>query len=231
VAKPFAILFTLNFIFLVAWTAADPLRWLRVPVPNQPWNTYGTCASTGPVGTSMMFLIVIINMTALLLAGWQAYKARNIDSEFSEAKWLAIGIFSWVQVVIVGVPVLFLIANDNPTARYFLLCALLFAVCMSMMCLIYIPIILAQWRKPVTSNVRVSGLASPSVVSKWRTQNTESGTGTSNRGSGFSQGDDSFSHSELQEQSMRKLPDIEETQEQSASELPDVEEPKVYMEE
>jgi hypothetical protein len=150
VTKPFAILFSLNVIFLVAWTSTDPLRWVRMPVPNQPWNTYGTCASNGPVGTAMMCLILIINLTALLLAGWQSCKARNVDAEFSEAKWLAIGIFSWVQVVIVGVPVLFLISNDNPTARYFLLCALVFAVCMSMMCLIFIPIILAQLRGKTT---------------------------------------------------------------------------------
>lgn len=150
VMAPFAVLFTLNFIFLLVWTVVDPLQWYRVEAENQPWSTFGTCRSSADgnnsVAISMFSLVIAVNATALFVAGFQAYQARNISDEFSESKNMGVALFSWIQLVIVGFPVLYLIDEDNPSARYFLQVILIFAISMSMLLLIFVPMMIQAYR-------------------------------------------------------------------------------------
>lgn len=178
VIGPFALLFTLNFSFLLVLTLVDPVRFERVPVGVEEWNTYGKCSTGGAVGTTMFFLIVAVNLCAVAIACYQAYLARNVSDEFSESKRLGTVMFSWAQMMLVGLPVIFLIDADNPIARYFLVVTLTFArkcsvntityqievsnqnspftvrdmtVCESMLLLIFIPILLHVRRSRGTS--------------------------------------------------------------------------------
>jgi hypothetical protein len=153
VLLPFGIVFALNLITLVTWTAVDPLRWRRRAVRGEPWNTYGVCESSGPVGIAFMVLTVIINLSALCLACHQAYKARTISGDFSESKSLALAIYSWLQLCIIGFPVLYLIYNDNQAAKYFLSVLLIFAVCMSMLLFIFLPLVF-QLREYLSHSMR-----------------------------------------------------------------------------
>uniref|UniRef100_A0A7R9Z946 G-protein coupled receptors family 3 profile domain-containing protein n=1 Tax=Pseudictyota dubia TaxID=2749911 RepID=A0A7R9Z946_9STRA len=155
---PFSVMFALNFTFLLVWTLADPLRWVRKPVDNEAWNTYGTCAGEGAVSTAMFALAVAVNAIALFLAFFQAYKARNISDEFSESKYLGIALYSWIQVFFVGLPILFLIDDSNPGAKYFLSVALIVVICMSMLLLIFVPILL-KFQNPQQPSVIVSGIS------------------------------------------------------------------------
>jgi hypothetical protein len=145
VVGPFAVLFTMNFIFLLVWTIADPLRFVRHEVSGAPWSTFGVCRSSddghGLVAIFMVVLVSAVNITAFLVACFQAYQARNISDEFSESKNLGIALLSWFQILLVGLPVLFLINRDNNKARYFLQVILVFAVCMAMLLPIFVPII------------------------------------------------------------------------------------------
>jgi hypothetical protein len=141
VIAPFVILFSLNSVLMLVWTLVDPLTWVRSSVNGQSWNTFGACRS-GTGGIVAAALVGALNGTALVLATIQAYKAREISTEFSESRNLGIALFSWVQMLVVGLPVLFLIEDDNRNAKYFLEIALIFAGCMSMMLIIFIPIIL-----------------------------------------------------------------------------------------
>lgn len=168
VVAPFAVLFTLNFALLLTWTLVDPLLWQRLPVASdQPWNTYGTCLATrGKVATAMLASVAVINAGALILASYQAYKARNIPDDFSESKYVFMALYSWLQLMVVGIPVLFLIDHDNPTAKYFLQIVLVFAVCMSMLLIIFIPIVAQVQqarRKSEQSNVFRSTRSKPSL--------------------------------------------------------------------
>jgi len=163
VLAPFAVLFVLNFSFLLTWTLVDPLRWKRESVDGSLWNSYGHCEGNGVVSTVMLALTAAVNVGALFLACFQAYRARDISDEFSESKYVGIALYSWLQVLIVGVPVIFLIDDSNPTARYFLQAGLLFTLCMSMLLLIFAPLVLNWWKatRPGQSshdNVRISGL-------------------------------------------------------------------------
>lgn len=135
----------LNFAFLLAWTIVDPLRWRRNTVPDEAWNTYGLC-ETGKKGMTFMVLVVSINAVALISTLWQAYQARDISDEFSEGKKLAVAVFSWMQLLIVGTPVLILIDRDEPRVRYILQILLIFAVCMTMLLIIFVPTIIQARR-------------------------------------------------------------------------------------
>lgn len=137
-----SVMFVLNFSFLLTWTLVDPLRWTRLPVEgDEPWNTYGTCRGTGPVSKAMMSLVVAVNVLALVLACFEAWKARHISDEFSEGRYLGVALYSWLQLTMVGLPIMFLIDDGNPAAKYFLHVVLLFAFCMSMLLLIFAPIL------------------------------------------------------------------------------------------
>lgn len=125
VLGPFVLLFGVNFTLLLVFTLVDPLYFERKTVNGEAWNTYGVCTTEG-AGDTLFGLIVAVNLSALFIACYQAYKARNVSDEFSESRNLGIAMFSWVQLLIVGIPVIFLIDADNPTARYFIVASLIF---------------------------------------------------------------------------------------------------------
>jgi len=160
VLAPFAVLFVLNLIMLFVWTFVDPLTWTRNPVMNQPWNSYGSCSyGSGSVAIAMTAVIFFLNFVGFVGVCVQAFRARNISSEFSESKYLGIAIFSWAQLLIVGLPVYFLINDDNPTAKYSLVVALILAVCMSMLLVIFVPMLIVKSKGVARQNVHISGVS------------------------------------------------------------------------
>ena len=156
---------TINIILLLVWTFVDPLRYEKRSVENEPWNQYGTCSSKGAAGTALLILTLLFNAAALVIACYQAYKARAISDEYSESKNLGIALFGWVEILLVGLPVLYLIEHDNSNAKYFLQVVLIVAICLSMLLIIFVPILLhfrAHQRRTIRShgpNVKVSGLS------------------------------------------------------------------------
>ena len=53
---------------------------------------------------SLGSLVIVVNISALVLANVQAYKARNISDHLSESKYNGIASFSMFQMFIIGVP-------------------------------------------------------------------------------------------------------------------------------
>jgi hypothetical protein len=180
VLAPFLALFTLNFGILLAWTIADPLKWGRLSVEGEIWNTYGSCEG-GTVSVVLVSVLAAANFGALLMACSQAYLARNISGEFSESKYIGIAIYGWFQILIVGVPVLFLIEFDNPLARYILQITLIFIVSMSMLLIIFVPAYFnfKRMRNHPREMMTVTGVAG--VDSNYLEQG---GTGTNTSSSG-----------------------------------------------
>ncbi len=163
VAYPLVILFLLNFTVLLTWTFVSPLIYQRFEVNGQSWNTYGACVGSNNSATNAFLSVLgILNIGALGIALYQAWKARNVSDEFSgETKILFLALYSWVQLLIVGVPVLSLIDREETKARYFLFVTLLFAVCMSMLLIIFIPLFLQIKRM---HELRKQSLNSPSSM-------------------------------------------------------------------
>eukprot|EP00586_Coscinodiscus_wailesii_P020863 CAMPEP_0172519016 /NCGR_PEP_ID=MMETSP1066-20121228/291159_1 /TAXON_ID=671091 /ORGANISM="Coscinodiscus wailesii, Strain CCMP2513" /LENGTH=617 /DNA_ID=CAMNT_0013301515 /DNA_START=1049 /DNA_END=2904 /DNA_ORIENTATION=- len=159
VMAPFAILFGLNFSCLLAWTLVDPLLWVRRPVNegdvDGSWNTYGTCQSSGKAHIAFLVILLIIDAGALLLSCVVAYYARNISDEFSESKYLGVGVVSWLQLLVVGLPILFLI-DGMPVASYFLKSAVISALCLSMLLLVFVPKLILSRRKKSMKGAHVN---------------------------------------------------------------------------
>ena len=77
VLAPFALLFSINTGLLTAWNVVDPLRSERLTVEGEEWKTYSTCRSDS-VGYIFMYCAGAVDVAALFMACWQAYKARHI---------------------------------------------------------------------------------------------------------------------------------------------------------
>eukprot|EP00523_Entomoneis_sp_CCMP467_P020032 CAMPEP_0168861682 /NCGR_PEP_ID=MMETSP0727-20121128/18047_1 /TAXON_ID=265536 /ORGANISM="Amphiprora sp., Strain CCMP467" /LENGTH=637 /DNA_ID=CAMNT_0008916701 /DNA_START=113 /DNA_END=2027 /DNA_ORIENTATION=+ len=112
VLKPFIIMFTLNSAVLLTWTLVDPLYYERRNMPGtDPWNrvlaTYGTCVGDRP--WPYVTILSLLNGGILTVANVQAYMARNIQSEFSEAKYVAVAVGCMLQACLIGGPILFVV--------------------------------------------------------------------------------------------------------------------------
>lgn len=158
VIAPFLVLFSLNVVLLITWTIVDPLQWSRRQVDGEEWKTYGVCASDD-IGYVFLGVIAAIDLAALLLACYQAYKARDISGEFSESKNLGLALFTWLQVLLVGIPSLFLVDPDNFTARYFLIVGLLFVLTESMLLVIFVPLVVAMREYQATGENHAGSMA------------------------------------------------------------------------
>ena len=74
-------------------------------------------------------LLLAVNLIILAIACWQAYEARDIKSEFAEAKYIAMTVFSLTQGFLTGLPIV-AVASDTPKTFYLILTFLVFGVCM-----------------------------------------------------------------------------------------------------
>lgn len=141
VLLPFVTLLTLNVILLSIFTALDPLYWERVEQGRDGegnLESYGRCTSDGKVSAVVLGLVVGINAVALIMSCVQAYKGRNVSVAYSESTYVAFSVASILQACVIGVPLIFL-SNANPTASYVVWTLLVFVICMSVLCFIFIP--------------------------------------------------------------------------------------------
>jgi 7 transmembrane sweet-taste receptor of 3 GCPR/Periplasmic binding protein domain len=141
VLTPVALLLCANILVLSLWTFQAPMRFVRQPhAGTDEWNrvvsTYGVC--TSPNGLPYMVTIVFINSGLLVLANYQAYRARNIQSEFSESRYIAIVMGSMLQACIIATPIVFL-DYDEPRVVYLVTTLTIFFVCLSILIFIFIP--------------------------------------------------------------------------------------------
>jgi len=160
VLRPFLVLLFLNCLFLSLWTGLDPLRWVRLPVEQgNPFETIGSCTSNGTASKVFGSLTICVDAAALIFAVVQAWQARNISTEYSESKFIGIAIFGWLQITVVGLPLMFLLQSD-PTARFFLISALLFSICISVLGLLFVPKVMHMRKhgKRESKYKRTSGL-------------------------------------------------------------------------
>ncbi|KAL3942529.1 MAG: hypothetical protein SGARI_000241 [Bacillariaceae sp.] len=142
VMPPFAVLFTSNLILMTVWTVLNPLVWIRIDTSST--DSYGACKVQDRDNASWKVIIsflAILNGAALIGANLEAYKARNVDTEFGESSYIGLIMGSFLQVVAVGMPLFFLV-KENPTARFFLTSSMVFLMCISVLLLLFIP----KWR-------------------------------------------------------------------------------------
>uniref|UniRef100_A0A7S4N406 G-protein coupled receptors family 3 profile domain-containing protein n=1 Tax=Odontella aurita TaxID=265563 RepID=A0A7S4N406_9STRA len=147
VLVPFAVLMTINVITLLCWTLLAPITYKRVASSGTDnWNRvyksyYGTCSSsTDTRGGFLPYIIilVVVNCTAIIIANIQAYQARNIHTEFSESRYIAMATASMFQAFLIGIPVPALV-RENPRAEFIILSIFIFVTCAAILLLTYLP--------------------------------------------------------------------------------------------
>lgn len=146
VMGPFLALMFANVVTLSLMTALAPMELVRHPhLGTDDWNriisTYGTCESTtGHRGGSWPYYaaLLLINVSALIVANVQAYQARSIQSEFSESQYIAIAMASMLQTFLIAGPVLFLV-GESPETDYVLKVCVIFIVCMVTLLCMFVP--------------------------------------------------------------------------------------------
>ena len=137
VILPFAILMTINVSLMAMWTSIDPRIWVRTE-PNEQYESHGYCEAEGQSYIAFLVFIGIVNASALVLATIQAYRARNIASEFSESWYIMVILGSLIQSLIIGVPLL-IIVSDNEVASYFVWCGIIFVISCAVLGLMFGP--------------------------------------------------------------------------------------------
>lgn len=168
VILPMIILLAANIIILACWTALSPIQFLREPgTATDLWNrvieSSGMCRD--PEGqSSILYLVLlgVVNVGALGIAMLQAYRARDIQTEFSESKYIALVFASIAQAFLVGGPVL-AIERDNPSVEYILQSIMVFLLSTVILLLIFVPKVLHQKERDSKDGekkrVHVTGLA------------------------------------------------------------------------
>jgi len=138
---PMVALLTANAAALTWWTFTDPLKYRRADLPGtDAWNrvigTWGGCMSEDALPYALV--LIFLNVGVMILASWQAYRARNIESEFAESKYVGMALISMLQVSLIGMPLLVLV-RDDPKAWYWTMSLMVFIICMVVLLFIFIP--------------------------------------------------------------------------------------------
>ena len=138
---PCVILMACNVIVLLTWTILDPMYYVRKDDEGtDAWNriiaTYGTCVADEPL--PYVLPLAILNLGILVVANYEAYRARNIQGEFSESRYIGYAMIAMLQATMIGAPLLVLV-KEMPEAWYLTMCFMLFMICMVILCIIFVP--------------------------------------------------------------------------------------------
>ena len=116
VLGPFALTMFCNVLVLSIWTALDPLTYNRswdegTDFWNREFSSSGACECKN--AAAYLVPLGLINFIVVCVAVWQAIKARNIKSEFSESKYIGLSVFSMAQAFLSGIPIV-AVVRDSP---------------------------------------------------------------------------------------------------------------------
>lgn len=141
-------LLSLNIIVLICWTVIDPLTYEReFLLGTDYWNreiaSVGRCRSDRPA--AYLVPLACINFMSLVIAGWQAWQAREIEDEFSEGKYIGLSIFSMCQAFMTGIPIV-AVVKDIPEAFYLVTVFLIFMLCLTVLSLVFMPKMVIQYK-------------------------------------------------------------------------------------
>eukprot|EP00977_Amphora_coffeiformis_P002856 scaffold537_cov175-Amphora_coffeaeformis.AAC.3 len=126
----FCIIMVCNVAMLILWTVLDPLTYSRswdegTDYWNREFSSSGACACKNP--SAYLVPLGIVNAALVVVAVWQAIKARNIKSEFSESKYIGLSVFSMAQAFLTGIPIITVVKNIPKGTFLQLACFLAYA--------------------------------------------------------------------------------------------------------
>merc|ERR1712046_286633 len=115
---------------LIAWTMLAPLEFVRTHAFVDGVDvTQGFCqvspSHDGPSAMVFIGLGLAWHTIVLIFGNILAFRTRHVKSEFSESKYIAIAMISNLQVLILGLVVMVLVADDS-TTTFFVRCGVIF---------------------------------------------------------------------------------------------------------
>jgi len=134
------VLLAIELIILLSWQFIDPLEWVRMVVSTDaegfPLQSVGRCESKN----QQIFTITLLAYKGICLvyALYLCYVTRNMPSDFSEGKWVMASIVSIIQILILAIPILIIVENDN-NSFYFIRAATMFLISCTVSSLIFGP--------------------------------------------------------------------------------------------
>ena len=111
-------LMCIALVIATVQTIVDPYVWRREPIDGNPYNTYGFCSYKKLSGFILDIIQELFVFVILIFLCVQSYRARDIQPQFSDARGVALALFSWLQATIVGVPIEIMLEENNTNARY-----------------------------------------------------------------------------------------------------------------
>jgi competence protein ComGC len=109
--------------------------------------------------------LAVINMVVLGIACWQAFEGRNIESAFSESRYIGYSVASLFQAFLTGLPIS-VIVKDDPRAFYLVLMLMIFVLSEGILLLIFLPkmimastfarMSLTEQRKEISAQIKKS---------------------------------------------------------------------------
>ncbi|GMH51949.1 hypothetical protein TrLO_g13998 [Triparma laevis f. longispina] len=139
--KPIALLLLVDVLLIIMWGSDESakLTWVRVPdveIKGYPVESTGTCTSENP--WPYLTPIIAIHFSILVFGNIMCYKARNAGTAFSESKYVFIAMVSNLQIMALGLPVLWMV-SENPVSNYFIRSGIIFMNDVGVMLLIFVP--------------------------------------------------------------------------------------------
>jgi len=142
VIAPLVLFLVVNLVILICWTALSPMKFVReydidaTDAFNRVIESSGSCQSVG--SQPYIISLSVINLSIVIFANFQAYKARHISMDYSESSYISIVMGSLLQIGILGIPVL-LIAKENPRAFFTIICLAISVLSAVILVCIFLP--------------------------------------------------------------------------------------------
>jgi len=130
-----AILSTVTVLFV--WMLVDQHTWTRSIIDDGTLESYGSCIRVG----SNPYVITLVALAVFLLScmGYMALDVWGLDEQFVEARWIFYTIMLHIQIIILGVPLIFASNEENTGVHYLIQSMLIWIVNISTTTLIFGP--------------------------------------------------------------------------------------------
>lgn len=123
----------------------DPLEYERFPIEEDRFGNVvqsnAACISSKTASTAeyaFFGVTMAISVFTLLVSSYQSYRARNLPSAFNESKYIAFSNLILVEILIIGVPVLF-ISRDDPATYSLVMNVLVAVMCLAVLLPVFVP--------------------------------------------------------------------------------------------
>ena len=110
-------------------------------------SSVGGCSfagDDGTIGAKVLSAFIVLHLLLLIITNVILYKVRNVQDRYQEQKYVALASSYVVEVLLVGVPVLFAVQGNTSGVTFLILILMVFLTDFGILCLIFVPKIMFQ---------------------------------------------------------------------------------------